>query len=192
MAQATREKYAGSELATAIAILAIVAGVAAAIGWATQRHAEQSKSAALTDEVVAQVADGYLATPFDLALHLSQYQSVRDSQALSESPDQRQLFAVGTQRTAMMINRSAQIYEAARLSPDGAEPFLRKNIGLQETQISAITTKQGGAIPAGSPGHRAVMADLIELELWYRALSAVQTNRTIAPAPTDLQSITAK
>jgi hypothetical protein len=192
MAQATREKYAGSELATAIAILAIVGGVAAAIGWWSLRSAEQAKSAALTEEVVSQVADGYLATPFDLALHLNQYQSVRDSQALSESPDQRQLFAVGTQRTAMMINRSAQIYEAARLSPDGAEPFLRKNIGLQEAAIAAITTKHGTAIPAGSPAHRTVMADLAELELWYRALSSVQTNRTIAPAPTDLQSLTAK
>jgi hypothetical protein len=192
MAQATREKYAGSELATAIAILAIVAGVAAAIGWWSLRSAEQAKSAALTEEVVTQVADGYLATPFDLALHLNQYQSVRDSQALSESPDQRQLFAVGTQRTAMMINRSAQIYEAARLSPDGAEPFIRKNIGLQEAEIAAIANKQGASIPAGSPAHQGVMADLAELELWYRALSAIQTNRTIPPASTDLQSLTAK
>jgi hypothetical protein len=189
MAQATREKYAGSELATAIAILAIVGGLAAAIGWWSLRSAEQAKSAALTDEVVTQVADGYLATPFDLALHLNQYQSVRDSQALSESPDQRQLFAVGTQRTAMMINRSAQIYEAARLSGDGAEPFIRKNISIQEGKIAAIVNKQGASIPAGSPAHRGAMADLAELELWYRALSAIQTNRTIQPAPTDLQSL---
>ena len=107
MAQATREKYAASELATAIAILAIVAGVAAAIGWSSLRSAEQAKSAALTDEVVGQVADGYLATPFDLALHLSQYQSVRDSQGLSESPDQRQLPPIYPDRLLSHPARSA-------------------------------------------------------------------------------------
>lgn len=192
MADQTRQKYAGSEAVTAIVILAIVGAIGLTTGTITQRLGDKAKSAALTDEVVQQVADGYLATPFDLALHLEQYRSVRDSEALAESPDQRQLFAIGTQRTAMMINRSAQIYEAARLSPDGAEPFIRKNIELQEGAIAAIANKQGAAIPAGSPAHRAVMADLAEIELWYRALSAIQTNRTISPAPTDLQSLTAQ
>lgn len=192
MAKATREQYAGSEAVTAIVILAIVGALGLAAGSITQSLSNKAKSAALTEEVVGQVAEGYLATPFDLALHLNQYQAVRDSEALAESSDQRQLFAVGAQRVAMEINRSAQIYEAARLSPDGAEPFIRKNIGLQEAKIAAIANKQGASIPAGSPAHRGVMADLAELELWYRALSAIQTNRTIAPAPTDLQSITAK
>lgn len=192
MADQTRQKYAGSEAVTAIVILAIVGAIGATAGTITQRLGDKAKSEALTEDVVQQVADGYLATPFDLALHLSQYQAVRDSEALAESPDQRQLFAVGAQRVAMQINRSAQIYEAARLSPDGAEPFIRKNIQLQEGAISAIVSKQGAAIPAGSPAHRGVMADLAELELWYRALSAIQTNRTIAPAVTDLQSLTAQ
>lgn len=189
MAKQERQKYAGSEAVTAIVILAIVGAIGLAAGSITQSLANKAKSAALTDEVVEQVADGYLATAFDLELHRKQYQAVRDSEALAESPDQRQLFTVGEQRTAMMINRSAQIYEAARLSPDGAEPFIRKNIGLQESKISAIANKQGASIPAGSPAHRGMMADLAELELWYRALSAVQTNRTIAPASTDLQSL---
>lgn len=188
----TRQKYAGSELVAAIVLMAIVATVGAVAGSITQHLSSKAKSEALTEDVVQQVADGYLATPFDLGLHLNQYQSVRDSEVLAESPDQRRLFATGTQRVAMMVNRSAQIYEAARLSPEGAEPFIRKNITIQEAKIGAIAAKQGSAIPAGSPAHRTMMADLLELELWYRALSAVQTNRTISPASTDLQSLTAK
>jgi hypothetical protein len=184
-----RQKYAGSELVTAIAVLAIVGGIGAGWGWWSLRRQQEFQAQAVTEDTVQSIADSYLATPFDLALHLKQYQTVRDSETLAESPDQRQLFALGSERTAMGLNRMAQIYGAAIVSPDGAEPFLRKNIANQEAGLAKVIAKQGASIPAGNPAHRNMMADLWELEIWYRVLSAVQTNQTVSPVPTSIESL---
>ena len=189
MATATREKYAGSELMSAIVLLAIVAGLGALSGWLDLQRREEAKSTAITEAMVGQVAEAYLQTPFDLSLHLRQYQAVRDSESLTESPDQLRIFTLGSERTAMQINRVAQIYEAARTSPEGAEPFIRKNISIQEARLSKSIAVQGANIPAGRPQHRTMMADLLELELWYRVLSAIQTNQPVSPVPTDLNAI---
>jgi hypothetical protein len=187
-----REKYAGSTAVTALVLMGLVAAVAVVCGSVSLQNQANARSAAVTEEVVGQVADRYLAEPFSWSLSLRQYRAVRDGEQMKESQDQRQLFALGSQRLALMVSREAQIYNSARLAPEGAEPFLRKNIKAQSDRLLAIIEKQGASVPPGHPSHRAMMSDLLELEAWYRALSAVQTNQTLSPAQTDLGSLFVK
>lgn len=190
MSQQTREKYAGSELITAIAILFVTGPIVGfSLGYYDLEQRRQAQSEQVTEDLVDKTAEAYLANPFGLELHIKQYQSIVQSEALSEAPDQRQLFALGGQRIAMGQNRLVLIYNAAKSAPEGAEPFLRKNIGNQQAALAATIEQQGTNIPAGNPRHRTAMADLWELELWYRALSAVQTNQPPVPAATDLGAI---